>query len=72
MLAEGVYNFVARAVRLSREDRERSAISPWSYYKSFYRFGIRSCLATNHKETLEDAIRHDVIVHFRFPGKTTG
>ena len=23
--------------------------------KSFYRFGIRSCLATNHKQTLNDA-----------------
>ena len=40
-------------------------------HKFFYRFGIRSCLATNHKETLEDAIWHDVIVHFFIPGKTT-
>ena len=27
---------------------------------SFYWFGIRSCLATNHKQTLKDAIQHDV------------
>ena len=27
---------------------------------SFYCFGIRSCLATNHKQTLKDAIQHDV------------
>ena len=30
MLAGGAYNFVPRAARLSREDRKRSAISPWS------------------------------------------
>ena len=39
---------------------------------SFYRFGIRSCLATNDKQTLKDAIQHDVIVHFEFPGNITG
>ena len=55
---------------LSREDRKRSAISHCR--KSFYRFGIRSCLATNHKQTLNDAIQHDVILHVGFPGNTTG
>ena len=39
---------------------------------SFYRFGIRSCLATNHKQTPKDAIQQDVIVHGRFLGNTTG
>ena len=34
---------------------------------SFYRFGIRSCLATSHKKN-KDATQHDVIVHFGFPG----
>ena len=35
---------------------------------SFYRFGIRSCLATSHKKKTEDATQDDVIVHFGFPG----
>ena len=39
---------------------------------SRYRFGIRSCLARNQNQTLNDAIQHDVIVHFGFPGNTTG
>ena len=30
ILAERVYNFVARAARVSREDRKRTAISLWS------------------------------------------
>ena len=34
---------------------------------SFYRFGIRSCQATNHKQTLKDATQHDVIMHFGCP-----
>ena len=40
--AKRVYNFVAR------EDRKRSAIS--FGHKFFYRFRIRSCLATSHKQ----------------------
>ena len=58
---------------LSREDRKRSAISLWSkIFLSIYRFGIRSCLATNDKQTLKDAIQHDVIVHFGFLGNLAG
>ena len=30
ILAERAYNFVARAARISREDRKRAAISLWS------------------------------------------
>ena len=30
ILAEWVYDFVARAARISREDRKRAAISLWS------------------------------------------
>ena len=46
--AKRVYNFVARAARGSHEDRKRTAISLWSY-----RFSIRSCLATSHKQILK-------------------
>ena len=38
-------------------------------HKSFYRFGIRSCLATSHKKK---SIQHDVIVHFGFPCRQHG
>jgi len=34
---------------------------------SFYRFGIPSCQATNHKQILKDTTQHDVIVHFGCP-----
>ena len=37
---------------------------------SFYRFGIPSCQATNHKQTLKDATQDDINVHFGFPGNT--
>ena len=46
ILAERVYNFVARAARVSREDRTKLRFR--FGHKSFYRFGIRSCLATSH------------------------
>ena len=38
-------------VRYSRKDRNRSAML--FGHKSFYRFGIRSCLATSHKQILK-------------------
>ena len=38
---------------LSREDRKRSTIFPLVINLSFYRFGIRSCLATSYKQILE-------------------
>ena len=41
---------LSRAARRSREDRKRIAISLWP---SFYRFGIRRCLATSHKQILK-------------------
>ena len=51
ILAERVYNFVARAARVSREDRTKLRFR--FGHKSFYRFGIRSCLATSHKQILK-------------------
>ena len=51
ILAERVYNFVARQradhARIASELRFRFG------HKSFYRFGIRSCLATSHKQILK-------------------
>ena len=61
ILAEGVYNFVTRG---SQAECDFALVKNLS----FYRFGIRSCLATNDKQTLKDAIQHDVIVHFGFLG----
>ena len=56
ILAErAAVNFVANTARRLREDRKRNAIS--LCHKSFYRFGIRSCLATSDKQ-------------FGFPGNT--
>ena len=49
ILAERVYNFVTRGSQ---------AVCDFALVKnlSFYRFGIGSCLATNDKQTLKDAI----------------
>ena len=49
ILAERVYKFVARAARVSREDPKRIRFG----HKSFYRFSIRSSLATNHKQIIK-------------------
>ena len=66
--AKQVYNFVTREVA----SRVISRVSFRFGHKSFYWFGICSCLATNHKQTLKDAIQHEIIVHFGFPGNITG
>ena len=51
ILGERVYNFVARAALVSREDRTKLRFR--FGHQSFYRFGIRSCLATSHKQILK-------------------
>ena len=66
--AKRVYNFVARIARVSSTECDFALVTNLS----FCRFGIRSCLAPNHKQTPTDAIQHDVIVHFRFPGNAIG
>ena len=52
ILAERVYKFVART---QRTYHARIASELWFRFghKSFYRFGIRSCLATSHKQILK-------------------
>lgn len=49
ILGERVYNFVARG---SQAECDFALVINLSWY----RFGIRSCLTTNHKQTLNDTI----------------